>query len=328
MARIVQDSGPEDHYTMVPNEIARSSSIPPRAKVVYIFIRSHRDGWELTSDRIAKSLGMSPTTVKAALRDLEAHGYLTRKQVHGEGGVFANVEYTVHSAPATGVQNLSPATVVQKTAGGKTDSGKSDPHKKTIPSKKTNLEEDQPPCSPPQGDGGGGVIDLPLPEPPAVAAADEASAGPSTAGTGYPPAFEEWWADYPKKTGKKAALRAWRTAKKTRSATTLHARLIDHLPSLHATQQRNPRYVPNPATWLNQGRYDDPVEPTQQPITQQDQRRLALIQAAANYDNQNQEPHEQPELGSGRSPTDRLLPDPRCIPPEHGDHPGPRQHLG
>lgn len=103
---------------------------------------------------------------------------------------------------------------------------------------------------------------------------------PDAASSGYPPAFEAWWADYPKKTGKGDAFRKWKAAKKGIGADELHARLLDRLPGLLATQQRNPRFVPNPATWLNQARYDDPVEEPQQPVSQQDQRRQSILDAA------------------------------------------------
>ena len=72
----------------------------------------------------------------------------------------------------------------------------------------------------------------------------------------YPPAFETFWDDYPRKVGKKAACRAWTKAVKTITADELHARLLDRLPELNA---RDDRYRPHPATWLNEGRYDDPV---------------------------------------------------------------------
>lgn len=88
----------------------------------------------------------------------------------------------------------------------------------------------------------------------------EAKADPSPKNR-YPQAFEEWWKLYPHKTGKQAALRKWRQAvKNVGGEDELLRRLKAHLPSLLATQQRDPRFVPHPTTWLGQGRYDDPVQ--------------------------------------------------------------------
>lgn len=281
MATIKQGPAPEDHYAMIPNAFARSSTIPARAKTVYLYIRSHRTGWSLSTDRIADALGMSPTTVKAAIRDLEQAGWVTRTQVHGDGGTFGNCEYTVHSMPVDRGTDSVPRTVVQKTAGGLTDDGKSDPHKKTIPSKKTKGEEDQPPVVPQRGTGSGGEVAL-IEEPEAKSS--------------YPAAFERWWDDYPKKTGKRDAYRKWTAAKKGIGADELHTRLLDRLPGLLATQQRDPRYVPNPATWLNQGRYDDPVEEVAQPMSQTQKRQQSIIDAANQLFAQ-EVSHDRPAIG-------------------------------
>jgi len=281
VATIKQGPAPEDHYAMIPNAFARSSTIPARAKTVYLYIRSHRTGWSLSTDRIADALGMSPTTVKAAIRDLEQAGWVTRTQVHGDGGTFGNCEYTVHSMPVDRGTDSVPRTVVQKTAGGLTDDGKSDPHKKTIPSKKTKGEEDKPPVVPQRGTGDGGEVAL-IEEPEAKSS--------------YPAAFERWWDDYPKKTGKRDAYRKWTAAKKGIGADELHTRLLDRLPGLIATQQRDPRYVPNPATWLNQGRYDDPVEEVAQPMSQTQKRQQSIIDAANQLFAQ-EVSHDRPAIG-------------------------------
>jgi uncharacterized protein YdaU (DUF1376 family) len=72
--------------------------------------------------------------------------------------------------------------------------------------------------------------------------------------------FAQFWAAYPRKTGKAAALKSW---------TRLHPtaeRLAQMLATL-ARQRAEPQwtkdagqFIPHPATWLNQGRWDD--EPT------------------------------------------------------------------
>lgn len=74
--------------------------------------------------------------------------------------------------------------------------------------------------------------------------------------------FDAFWVLYPKKVGKAEARKAWARAHPTPE---LEARMRATL----EWQVRSPRwleeggrYVPNPATWLNQGRWDD--EPTHQ----------------------------------------------------------------
>ena len=72
--------------------------------------------------------------------------------------------------------------------------------------------------------------------------------------------FDEFWAAYPRRTGKEAARKAWCAARK-RDASPDHIiaaarRYAEHPPD-------DPQFIPHPATWLNQGRYDDePIERT------------------------------------------------------------------
>lgn len=69
--------------------------------------------------------------------------------------------------------------------------------------------------------------------------------------------FEEFWSAYPRKVGKKAAEVTW---KKIRPDSELHDRIIAAVNSAKKTdqwQREGGRFIPNPATWLNQGRWDD-----------------------------------------------------------------------
>ena len=66
--------------------------------------------------------------------------------------------------------------------------------------------------------------------------------------------FESFWAAYPRKVGKQAAKKAF--SKVSVPVKTL----IDAVNSQKNSEQwrkDNGRYIPNPATWLNQGRWDD-----------------------------------------------------------------------
>lgn len=73
--------------------------------------------------------------------------------------------------------------------------------------------------------------------------------------------FAEFWRAYPKKVGKAACLKIWKKLKPTKE---LHACILSALEEQkHSEQWRKQggQYIPNPSTWLNQGRWDD--EPTE-----------------------------------------------------------------
>ena len=94
-----------------------------------------------------------------------------------------------------------------------------------------------PPTVPPEGDG-----------------AELAQKEPKATG------FEEFWQSYPHKVGKKAALSAWKRLKPNAG---LRVKIMESLETQKSSQQwrkENGRYIPNPATWLNQGRWDDQLE--------------------------------------------------------------------
>lgn len=68
--------------------------------------------------------------------------------------------------------------------------------------------------------------------------------------------FARFWESYPKKVGKPAALRAFKAAKINGDLERVLDALRQHRESVQWTGD-NGRYIPNPATWLNQRRWED-----------------------------------------------------------------------
>lgn len=75
--------------------------------------------------------------------------------------------------------------------------------------------------------------------------------------------FEEFWYKYPKKVGKEAALKAWNKMNPD------IIQVIDALNWQRETKQwlqEDGKYIPNPATYLNQGRWMDEAPTEQAPF--------------------------------------------------------------
>ena len=71
------------------------------------------------------------------------------------------------------------------------------------------------------------------------------------------PEFENWWTEYPKKVAKPAALKAWKGAI---SKTSIEV-LLDSVKAYAAKNANTEQtYIANPATWLNQERWNDEPE--------------------------------------------------------------------
>ena len=72
--------------------------------------------------------------------------------------------------------------------------------------------------------------------------------------------FDEFWAVYPKKTAKQAALKAWKRAKVTAE---LHNKILMAIETAKHSEQwqrDNGQYIPHPATWINGGRWEDEIQ--------------------------------------------------------------------
>lgn len=76
--------------------------------------------------------------------------------------------------------------------------------------------------------------------------------------------FDAFWKVYPRKVGKKDAKKAFEKALKSTDAETMIRAVIAQKSSGQWTRD-NGQYIPNPATWLNQGRWDDEIQPVDTP---------------------------------------------------------------
>ena len=78
-----------------------------------------------------------------------------------------------------------------------------------------------------------------------------------------PTSFDEFWKAYPSKVGKKAAEKAWLKAKDKPDL----AAILAAIEKQKSSERWQNGYIPNPATWLNQGRWLDEVrEPKRGPL--------------------------------------------------------------
>jgi len=68
-------------------------------------------------------------------------------------------------------------------------------------------------------------------------------------------AFDTFWAAYPRKVGKEAARKAFSKLQNVDLKTLLQA--IETQKQSAQWRRENGRYIPNPATWLNEGRWED-----------------------------------------------------------------------
>lgn len=71
------------------------------------------------------------------------------------------------------------------------------------------------------------------------------------------PPFDEFWAVYPKKVGKGEAKKAFQ---KVKVPVSVLVEAVNRQRQSDQWRRDNGQYIPNPATWLNQGRWEDDLE--------------------------------------------------------------------
>ena len=75
--------------------------------------------------------------------------------------------------------------------------------------------------------------------------------------------FEQWWSIYPRKTAKQDARKAWKAAIKQTSPADIIAATQHQTTTSGSPLNRQPQYVPYPASWLRAGQHLDTPTQTQ-----------------------------------------------------------------
>ncbi len=109
-------------FTQVPNELLLNPNLSLKAKGLLALMLSRPNGWVFRRNWITKQSKDGRDATSAALRELEAHGYLTYVQHHAPDGRFMGRKYSVYDAPRAA--NGKP--VNGKPVNGRPDNGRPD----------------------------------------------------------------------------------------------------------------------------------------------------------------------------------------------------------
>lgn len=195
-------------FTQIKNDALRDDALSFKARGLLAYLMSVPDGWETSAVALAGKSPDGRAAVGTGLQELEEHGYLTRRKVHGEGGQwdwdwFVDDEPQAARAtvgrksadgpdqpPMTGSNAAATATVGRLSGDGSTAS-RSTAYGKPADIKKTGLNEEgstntEDQVRPDVGSAASAtVLDLGIAEPtvnPASPAGVSGTPGPSTAG--------------------------------------------------------------------------------------------------------------------------------------------------
>ena len=251
---IVQD---DDPYTRVLNALIFDESLRLQTRMVLIMMTSFRPDWDFSVRGMAKIAHVTKDTMAKMLAELESAGYVSRKeQTRSAAGRFAKAGYLVSrkpifkSKPDTGHKNYDTETPYPAPPYTETPYTKNSPQLNT---KQSTTKQSNSPYSSPEGDA------------PAPASEPEGKPAPKPKGARReksapahdPEAFETFWAKYPRKDDRKAAIRAWDKLKPDKPlCRTMYAALKRQRGSEQWAEEGG-KYIPLFSTWLNGRKWEN-----------------------------------------------------------------------
>ncbi|MGW4606834.1 hypothetical protein ACWENS_26655 [Streptomyces sp. NPDC004532] len=90
-----------DQFTQIANGLFRDSRLSFKAKGIFGYVSTHRDGWQVT---LAHLVAVGPDgreALRAGLKELERYGYLVRERLRRANGTLGEVVYSITDRPAT-----------------------------------------------------------------------------------------------------------------------------------------------------------------------------------------------------------------------------------
>lgn len=115
----------ESNFTMVPNEVILSKELSSHAKVIYMYMASKPEGWNVYNTDIQKSLGIkSKNSMAKYFKELLNGGWIKREKQKSEQGIFnGGFYYYLFNEPS----------IEEKPTINSTEVVNNDTHTKTIP---------------------------------------------------------------------------------------------------------------------------------------------------------------------------------------------------
>lgn len=235
----------EHGYYAMPRDPAMDNRLSNKALGLLCRILSYPEDWQLSVAGLVKIIPDGKAAVNSGLQELEALGYLERRRIRDDKGVFVCMEYIVYEHPRQTEAEPLPENRTVDTAEGcanpQTDFPAVENPALENPQESKNIINNNPPT--PQG----GPV-------------DEETKQRNTERT---LAFNAFWAAYPpcsRKRDKQKALRAWKREVKPSDREALMQGLEWDKQSRQWLKDGG-EYIPAPAVWLNNRRWESAKPP-------------------------------------------------------------------
>ena len=89
-------------FTIMCNHHLRNVSLSLKAKGLLSLMLSLPEDWDYTTKGLAHICKDGVDSISTAIKELERHGYLTRRRLRNENGQLGDIEYTIHDGYGEG----------------------------------------------------------------------------------------------------------------------------------------------------------------------------------------------------------------------------------
>ena len=213
-------------YTVLNNGIFRDENLSAKSLGILAKMLSLPDNWEFSVTglcSIFKKDGID--SIRNGLKELEQNGYLVRNRVRDESGKLTSAEWTVSDQPMLGKPMLENPMLENPMLENRTQYNTKEYNTKEFITKEF-ITKDIPPISP---KGKTDCSDL----------------------------FNQFWDAYPKHIAKQSAVKAFEKLKPDEKLLEAMLKAIEMQKESKQWEKDGGAFIPYPATWLNQRRWED-----------------------------------------------------------------------
>lgn len=206
-------------FTTIYNDVAQDIRLSLATRGLFALMASLPQDWNYSVSGLAVKANTTRYEVRKCLDNLQEVGYLEREQSHDPGGKFSGNVYVLQDEPPTVVPNCRNGENRQLDL----------PLLVNLTQQKKDLNKGQKEKAPIPPEGADGQEQL----------------------------FDRFWKAYPRHEGKEPARRAWRRLKPNIQLCHIMSAALERQKTYENWQRDGGRYIPMPATWLNQRRWED-----------------------------------------------------------------------
>ena len=259
-------------YAVIAKHHLKNKALSYKAKGLLTFMLSVPPEWDWSMAGLSTLASDGIDGVRSGIRELEKHGYLSRRRIRDSSGKLGDIEYTIHEIPQS-PQSDSPILekpILEKPILAKpmlenpiqvlptqvfptqenpmqinnNQSSINELNTKELSNNKQLSADDK--ANPHQ-----------KAECLRVQTAQGTEESVNHTMTFFEQQFEQFWQLYPRKAGKKAAKKAWMDIK---PSDTLFSTIITAVKEANQYWQQQgtlQKHIPHPSTWLNEERWED-----------------------------------------------------------------------